>query len=99
MSGTELLTLVMYDVEDDRIRNRIAEDCKDAGLTRVQYSVFRGSLSRTHRGELVTKLRDRLGHRRGRFLVVAMCERDVRDMREHVSDMPMTMRGDRGEAA
>jgi CRISPR-associated protein Cas2 len=83
----ELLTLVMYDIEDDRIRLRIAEDCKDAGLERVQYSVFRGRLSRTHRGDLAAKLVDRLGSSRGRILIVSICEKDIRDMREFVNDM------------
>jgi CRISPR-associated endonuclease Cas2 len=32
----------MYDIENDRIRRKVAEDCKDSGLERVQYSVFRG---------------------------------------------------------
>lgn len=51
----------MYDIEDDRVRGKIADDCKDAGLERVQYSVFRGTLTRTHRSELIAKLTDRLG--------------------------------------
>lgn len=91
--------MVMYDIEDDRVRGKIADDCKDAGLERVQYSVFRGTLTRTHRSELIAKLTDRLGDRRGRFLVVALCERDVRDMREHINDMPGTVPGRDGSAA
>lgn len=47
----ELDTLVIYDIEVDRTRNRIAEVCKDYGLERVQYSVFFGSLSRNLREE------------------------------------------------
>lgn len=95
----ELLTLVMYDIEDDRARAKIADDCKDAGLERVQYSVFRGPMTRTRRGELIAKLTDRLGDRRGRFLVVSLCERDVRDMREHINDMPGLLPGSDGSAA
>lgn len=96
----ELFTLVMYDIHDDHIRLRIAEDCKDAGLERVQYSVFRGKLSRTRRGELAAKLLERLGERPGRFLIVCLCERDVRDMREHSNDMPSGWPGgERSKAA
>lgn len=53
----ELSTLVIYDIEDDRSRLRVAEACKDAGLERIQYSCFRGSLSRNMREELLEKLR------------------------------------------
>jgi len=85
----ELLTLLMYDIENDRIRRKVAEDCKDAGLERVQYSVFRGPMTRTRRSELVAKLRSRLGKERGRFLIGTLCERDAREIREYGNDMPI----------
>lgn len=84
--AVELDTFVIYDIESDPIRTRIAEDCKDAGLERVQYSVFRGPLDRTRRKELFAKLRERLGMGRGRVLMLSMCERDAREVREHISD-------------
>jgi hypothetical protein len=52
----ELSTLVLYDVEDDRARTRVAEACKDFGLERVQFSCFRGNLSRNKREELEERL-------------------------------------------
>jgi len=36
---------------------RVAEACKDAGLERMQYSCFRGPLSRNMREELLERLR------------------------------------------
>ncbi len=53
----ELQTLVIYDVEDDRARTRVAEACKDFGLIRIQYSCFRGKLSRNKREELYERMR------------------------------------------
>lgn len=85
----EILTIVMYDIEDDRVRRKVSEDCKDSGLDRVQYSVFRGPMTRTRRAELVAKLRSRLGDKRGRFLVATLCERDAREIREFGNDMPI----------
>jgi hypothetical protein len=52
----ELLTLVIYDIEDDRSRTRVAEACKDFGLQRLQYSCFRGKLSANKREELLERL-------------------------------------------
>ncbi len=53
----ELQTLVIYDVEDDRARTRVAEACKDFGLLRIQYSCFRGKLSQNKREELYERMR------------------------------------------
>ena|GEM_PF-1391476 len=53
----ELITLVIYDVEDDRARTRVAEACKDFGLQRIQYSCFRGKLSQNKREELYERMR------------------------------------------
>ncbi len=75
--GQEVLTLVIYDVEDDRARLRMAKACKDYGLTHVQYSAFRGPLNGTLRKELFAKLKDALGEKHGRVLVVPLCEKDA----------------------
>lgn len=48
-----MLIWVMYDISDNKLRNRIAISCKEIGLKRVQKSVFYG---RT-RMSLVTKFR------------------------------------------
>jgi hypothetical protein len=54
----ELTTLVIYDIEDDWARTRVSEACKDFGLERIQYSCFRGMLSRNKREELYERFRD-----------------------------------------
>ena len=53
----ELTTLVIYDIEDDWARTRVSEACKDFGLERIQYSCFRGMLSRNKREELYERFR------------------------------------------
>lgn len=45
--------LLLYDIENDRIRAKIADACLDYGLDRVQYSAFAGQLSRNHQEELM----------------------------------------------
>lgn len=54
---TELITMVIYDVEDDWARTLVAEACKDFGLVRIQYSCFRGKLSGNKREELYERFR------------------------------------------
>lgn len=78
----ELRTLVIYDVEDDRVRLRVARTCRDYGLAHVQYSAFSGPLSAARRREMCARLADTLGTSAGRLLVVPVCEKDVAEARE-----------------
>lgn len=49
--------LLIYDIEEDRARTKVACACEDFGLDRVQYSAFCGRLSRNHQEELMAKIR------------------------------------------
>lgn len=40
-----MIVWVMYDIVNDKVRNKVAKACKQAGLYRVQYSVFLGKLT------------------------------------------------------
>lgn len=42
----------MYDIKKDRPRTKIAKFCKQAGLYRVQYSVFLGTLENNEKDSL-----------------------------------------------
>lgn len=39
-----MIAWVLYDIENDRARDRVAKACKQAGLHRVQLSCFLGTL-------------------------------------------------------
>jgi CRISPR-associated protein Cas2 len=75
----ELRTLVIYDIENDRIRLRISETCLDYGLVRIQFSAFLGSLNRNKREELFLKLSSILDHNAGKILLQPICHKDVKD--------------------
>ena len=78
----ELTTLVIYDVEDDWARTRVSEACKDFGLVRIQYSCFRGLLSRNKRGELYERFRRIQGSWESRW------RKNFPESRIHLSDSP-----------
>jgi len=75
----ELRTLVIYDIENDRIRLRISETCLDYGLARIQFSAFLGSLNRNKREELFLKLSSILDDNAGKILLQPICHKDVKD--------------------
>jgi len=70
--------LVIYDVENDRVRHRVSEKCKDYGLRRVQYSAFKGQLSLNRFEELHLRLKAILGVDVGNIQMYPFCEKDVK---------------------
>lgn len=75
----ELRTLVIYDIEDDRIRLKISDTCLDYGLNRIQFSAFLGTLNRNKREELFLRLVSILGTKAGKILLQPICHKDVQD--------------------
>lgn len=59
--------LLVYDIEEDRRRTKIADACLDYGLDRIQYSAFAGVLTRNHQEELMLKIRDLLDETPGKI--------------------------------
>lgn len=51
-----MITWVLYDIKDDRSRNKAAKFCKQAGLYRVQFSAFIGQLDSNQRDALTLRL-------------------------------------------
>jgi CRISPR-associated protein Cas2 len=73
-----MLILTIYDIENDRIRNKISEACKDYGLQRIQYSAFLGDLNSVRRDELLIRLRKTLSDYAGNIQLIPLCDKDVR---------------------
>jgi len=70
-------TLVVYDISSDKVRNRVAECCKDYGLERIQWSAFRGTLSTAVRRELALRLQRTVGREDGNIQLYAICDKDL----------------------
>ena len=45
----EVALVLIYDIENDRVRTRVSEICLDYGLERIQFSAFFGKLNRNRR--------------------------------------------------
>jgi CRISPR-associated protein Cas2 len=71
--------LLIYDIEDDRVRTKIADACLDYGLDRIQYSAFMGDISRNHQEELFLKVKKLLGKEPGNIQLMPICESDWRN--------------------
>lgn len=75
----EVSLVLIYDIEDDRLRTRAADICFDYGLERIQYSAFFGKLNRNRRQELALKLRSEIGQGSARIRIIPVCENDLKD--------------------
>lgn len=53
-----MITWLMYDIKKDKPRGKIAKICKQAGLYRVQYSVFLGTLDENGKDSLQLQIEE-----------------------------------------
>jgi len=53
-----MIAWVLYDIEDDKRRTKVAKACKQAGLYRVQFSVFLGTLENNQKDTLELKIEE-----------------------------------------
>jgi CRISPR-associated protein Cas2 len=68
--------VLIYDITDDRVRDKIANACLDYGLDRLQYSTFTGELAHTHQEELMLRVKKLLGDRPGNVQLIPVCIKD-----------------------
>lgn len=77
-----MVTVVTYDIPENRLRTRIENHCRDAGLTRVQRSVFRGRPDRKTLEALVERLDQQI--RNQARCVIQIYLIDEEDFRRHL---------------
>lgn len=53
-----MIVWVLYDIENDRARTKIAKACQQAGLYRVQFSCFLGTLTAHEKDSLQLQLEE-----------------------------------------
>lgn len=53
-----MIVWVMYDIEKDAVRTRVAKLCKQSGIYRVQYSVFLGTLEENEKDTLRLRIEE-----------------------------------------
>ncbi len=83
LAGTApMKCLLIYDIVSDRIRNKVADICLDYGLERIQYSAFMGEMNHNRQGEILQKIRRKMGKSEGNIQLFPICEKDLRLRRE-----------------
>jgi CRISPR-associated protein Cas2 len=52
-----MIAWVLYDIENEKVRNKVAKLCKQAGLYRVQFSVFLGTIDVSRKDALTLQIK------------------------------------------
>lgn len=76
----EVALVLIYDVDDDKLRTKVSETCLDYGLQRIQFSAFFGRLNRNLREELALRLVQLIQKESARVRIIPVCEEDVKQM-------------------
>ena len=71
-----MLVWVIYDIEKNTVRNKVARSCLGAGLYRVQLSVFLGDLNANRIDELGLKIEEFINPKKDSVYIFPMCKDD-----------------------
>ena len=76
-----VLVWIVYDIVEDKIRNKIAKECKKYGLVRVQKSVFLGQLKSNRFDELSEKCLSLIDEEDDSVDLFTFCQEDCRKIK------------------
>ncbi|MGE5599465.1 MAG: CRISPR-associated endonuclease Cas2 [Bacteroidota bacterium] len=79
-----MVTLLIYDIPDDRGRSKVADACLDCGLQRIQWSAFVGDLPSAKRSDLRARIERIMKGREGNVQLYPICEKDFAAVEEMV---------------
>lgn len=75
---SSVLTWIIYDIVKNKTRNKVAKACKEAGLIRVQKSVFLGRIESNRFDELSEICRALIDEENDSVYLFPFCQEDFR---------------------
>lgn len=72
-----MIAWVIYDIENDKARSKVAKSCKQAGLYRVQLSVFLGTLDAEQKDILSLQLESLINPDRDKVYIFPMTKLEL----------------------
>jgi len=78
MKSNDILVWVIYDIVNDKVRRKVIKATEQAGLYRVQKSVFLGTISHNDLDELSLKIDDLIKPKKDSVYIFPMCEGDFK---------------------
>lgn len=78
--------LLIYDIQHDGTRAKVADACLDYGLDRIQYSSFMGRLTSNRAEELMLEIARILADKRGNIQLILIAKDDWENRMEINND-------------
>jgi CRISPR-associated protein Cas2 len=72
-----MIIWVVYDIKNDRARTKVAKVCKQAGLYRVQYSVFLGTLNAQEKDTLKLRIEHEMDEEKDSVYIFPMTKGEL----------------------
>ena len=72
-----MIAWVLYDIEDDKVRSKVAKFCKQSGLYRVQYSVFLGTLDASGKDTLELRIEELIDAEKDSVYIFPMSKNEL----------------------
>ena len=73
-----MITWVIYDISENKIRNKVIRICKDAGLYRVQKSVFLGDIEENRFNEIQLVFQDLIDLENDSVYIFPMSKKELK---------------------
>ena len=73
-----MITWVLYDIQNDRARNRVAKICKQSGLYRVQWSCFIGAIDEQELDTLELRIKPEINQEVDKVYIFPMSRSELR---------------------
>lgn len=73
-----MIVWVLYDIKKDKPRTKVAKICKHAGLYRVQYSVFLGTLNENEKDSMQLEIEDLIDEENDSVYIFPMSKNELR---------------------
>lgn len=74
-----MLTWFIYDISNDKIRNKVSKIAQEYGLYRVQKSVFFGNINKNKLDEIILKSKKIINIDGDSLYIFPMCEKDFKN--------------------
>ncbi len=73
-----MIAWVLYDIEKDKARTKVAKYCKQAGLYRVQYSCFLGTVNANELDTLQLQIEELINKDKDKVYIFQMTKKELK---------------------
>lgn len=74
-----MICWVMYDISNNKIRSKVAKACEQTGLTRVQFSVYLGTIEQNDKDTLEIRVKDLIDEDNDKVYIFPMSKDELKE--------------------